>query len=238
MLKRCSSRLQQQFGYMPHAPVLTNPVVFLDIACGQSHLGRVTIELFADVVPRTAENFRSLCTGERGVSRHVNVNGHSDSCPLTYKGIPFHRIVRDFIVQGGDILHKDGRGNLSIFGYPFFDESFEGKAGQHLSGTVAMATSGPNENGSQFFFNLNRARHLDGKFVVVGQVVDGWGIVAQMAKCGSRNGTPTKPCWVTECGQSGGEATAMEDLETVAAKSANRRLKDADDVLAMLRPRA
>lgn len=121
------------------------------------------IELFRDVVPKTTENFRSLCTGERGVS----------SCALYYKGIPFHRIIPNFVLQGGDILTKDGRGNVSVFGFPFPDESFDSKAGIHLPGTVAMAHSGPNQNGSQFFFNLVRNRHLDRKFVVVGQVVDG-----------------------------------------------------------------
>lgn len=224
-------------GYMPYAPVATNPVVFLDIASGTSIMGRVTIELFADVVPKSAENFRSLCTGERGESKFVNVDGIQANCPLTYKGIPFHRIVSNFVVQGGDILHKDGRGNLSIFGYPFLDESFEGKAGKHLSGTVALSNSGPNENGSQFFFNLTRSKHLDNRFVVVGQVIDGWSTVVGMSTFGSRNGTPTQAVWVAECGQCGGDERVMEQLDAVAAQSANRRLDDADDVLAMLRPR-
>ena len=239
MLRRVAPCLagMRPTGFMPHPPVATNPVVFLDIAAGTSHLGRVTIELFADVVPTAAENFRSLCTGERGMHCNINVDGTNSECPLTYKGVPFHRIVRDFTVQGGDILHKDGRGNLSIFGYPFLDECLEGKAGEHLSGTVAMASSGPNENGSQFFFNLGRAKHLDGKFVVVGQVVDGWQVVGAMNAVGTPNGVPVRPVWVTECGQSGGAKADLEDLETVAFKSANRRLDEADDVLATLRPR-
>jgi peptidylprolyl isomerase len=225
-------------GFMPHKPVKTNPVVFLDVASQSGHMGRVSIELFADVVPRTAENFRSLCTGERGDGQLVNVDGVNASCPLTYKGIPFHRIIPGFTMQGGDILHKDGRGNLSIFGYPFLDESFDGKAGQHLSGTVAMASSGPNENGSQFFINLTRSAHLDGKFVVCGQIVDGWNVIGAVARMGSRSGTPTSPVWVAECGQSGGDAVVLEELETVRAKTANRQLKDADSVLSILRPRA
>lgn len=239
MLRRCLGRWSplSPTGFMPHPPVLTNPVVFLDIACGTSIMGRVSIELFADVVPRSAENFRSLCTGERGESKWVNVDGVNSNCPLTYKGIPFHRIVPNFVVQGGDILHKDGRGNLSIFGYPFMDESFQGKAGKHLSGTVALSNSGPNANGSQFFFNLTRSRHLDNRFVVIGQVVEGWNTIQSLSRMGSRNGTPVQPVWIAECGQSGGDERVMEQLETVSNESANRHLDEADDVLAMLRPR-
>nr|7AOI_BQ Chain BQ, Peptidyl-prolyl cis-trans isomerase [Trypanosoma brucei] len=182
--------------FVPYERDEVNPVVFMDVTVEGDALGRVSVELFHDIVPKTTENFRSLCTGERGYSQ----------CPLFYKGIPFHRVIPGFIVQGGDILLKDGRGNVSVFGFPFPDESFEGKAGKHLRGTVAMAHSAPNQNGSQFFFNLARNDHLDGKFVVCGQVIDGWEVVDRVAVLsGSSCGTPVSRAWITECGQSSGD---------------------------------
>ncbi|KAG8342420.1 putative Cyclophilin type peptidyl prolyl cis trans isomerase [Trypanosoma vivax] len=178
----------------PYTQNEANSIVFMDITVEGDHLGRVSIELFNDTVPRTAENFRSLCTGERG-------NGQ---CPLFYKGIPFHRIIPGFVVQGGDILLKDGRGNVSVFGYPFPNESFNGKAGRHLPGTVAMAHSGPDQNGSQFFFNLARNEQLDSRFVVCGQVIEGWDVIERVSTlAGSRCGTPISRAWITDCGQSG-----------------------------------
>jgi cyclophilin family peptidyl-prolyl cis-trans isomerase len=190
--------------FMPYDPVLTNPVVFLDINGPDYCFGRVTVELFADIVPKTAENFRSLCTGERGETRWVD-NAGKITCPLHFKGIPFHRCIRDFVLQGGDILHKDGRGESCIFGLPFPDESREGKARFHKSGTLAMASKGPNRNGSQFYFNLRDNANLDGKFVVFGQVVQGWDVVRNVAiASGTRCGVPSQPIWISECGQAGG----------------------------------
>ncbi|CCW61988.1 unnamed protein product [Phytomonas sp. EM1] len=212
--------------YMPYRPISSNPVVFFDITVEGESLGRIFVELFRDVVPKTVENFRSLCTGERGRS----------VCPLYYKGIPFHRIIPGFIVQGGDILTKDGRSNVSVFGYPFPDESFLGKAGKHLPGTIAMAHSGPNQNGSQFFFNLSCNEHLDGKFVVVGQLIDGWELVNEVGKsCGSRCGTPVSRAWISECGQSGGYLAE----ETKQALEGERLLHDmpGKEVLDLIQPR-
>lgn len=210
----------------PYEPVSTNPVVFFDVTVEGDHAGRITMELFHDCVPQTAENFRSLCTSERGHAR----------APLTYKGVPFHRIIPGFVVQGGDILCKDGRGNESIYGYRFPDESFQGKAGKHLPCTIAMASSGPNQNGSQFFFNLQRATHLDGKFVVVGQVLQGWDVVTSVAKaCGTRCGTPVSRAWISECGQSGG--LHYEDQEHIHAMGEPPHKMPTVDVLNSLRPR-
>lgn len=210
---------------MPYPPVSGSSVVFMDMTVEGDHAGRVTIELFTDIVPSSCENFRSLCTGERPFS----------ACPLHYKGVPFHRIVSNFIVQGGDILHKDGRGNQSIFGYPFPNESTDGKAGKHLPATVALAHNGPGRNGSQFFFNLRRSEHLDGKFVVVGQVVDGWDVIQQIGRtCGSRCGTPVSRAWISDCGQSGG--AQMEYLEKLQGERADY-LQPGREVLNALRPR-
>lgn len=217
--------------FMPYDPISTNPLVFLEVTGDHKALGRVTIELFADIVPHSAENVRSLCTGERGLVRWVPKRG--GVCPLFYKGVPFHRIIPGFIIQGGDILHRDGRGNESVFGYPFFDECLSGKAGKHLVGTVALAHTAPNENGSQFFFNLKRSEHLDGKFVVVGQVVDGWDVVLQMQRFGSRCGVPTKSVWISECGQSGG--LQVEGLEALPTDPAPFSMPGSE-VLSVMRP--
>lgn len=224
-----SRALRGVAGFMPYTPVATNPIVFFDVTCGEMALPRVTIELFADVVPKAAENFRSLCTGERGVGPAVKGN-----CAYFFKGIPFHRIVPGYVVQGGDIAHRDGRGNDSIFGYPFPSESLSGKAGRHLSGTIAMAYSSPNENGSQFFFNLaEESKHLNGKYMVVGQVLQGWDTVLFVGQRGSRSGIPTTPTWISECGQSGG--VEMEDL---ACLDTSRSAKlPGKEVLDILRPR-
>lgn len=226
MLRRCTFRLastvspQKALEFMPYEPVTTNPVVFMDISIEGSIAGRVQIELFSDVVPKSAENFRSFCTGER--AHHY------------YKGVPFHRIVSNTFVQGGDALCKDGRGNGSIFGYPFLDESFEGKAGKHLPGTVALSHTAPNQNGSQFFFNLAESSHLNGKFVVVGQVLDGWEVIRRVSKCGSRCGTPVTRAWIANCGQSGG--FEVPDLESSANVRAIHPIPG-KEVLSMVRPR-
>lgn len=229
MLRRTSLFLRAAAGGVspfPYEPVSTNPIVFMDITVEGDHAGRITMELFHDVVPQTAENFRSLCTSERGFGR----------APLTYKGVPFHRVIPGFVLQGGDILSKDGRGNESIFGYRFPDESFQGKAGKHLPGTIAMASSGPNENGSQFFFNLKRSAHLDGKLVVFGQVLQGWDVVREVSKaCGSRCGTPVSRAWISECGQSGG--LHYEDQLHVQALGEAPHEMPAVDVLNSIRPR-
>ncbi|ESL08627.1 cyclophilin [Trypanosoma rangeli SC58] len=203
-----------------------NPLVFLEITVEGDALGQITIELFHDTVPKTTENFRSLCTGERGHSQ----------CPLYYKGVPFHRIIPGFIVQGGDILKKDGRGNVSVFGFPFTDESFKGKAGKHLPGTVAMAHSGPNQNGSQFFFNLRRNEHLDGKYVVCGQVLEGWDVVERVAAlCGSRCGVPVSRAWITDCGQSSG--AKLEETEKALAGERALHSMPGKEVLDLISPR-
>eukprot|EP00331_Platyophrya_macrostoma_P008834 CAMPEP_0176416148 /NCGR_PEP_ID=MMETSP0127-20121128/6192_1 /TAXON_ID=938130 /ORGANISM="Platyophrya macrostoma, Strain WH" /LENGTH=225 /DNA_ID=CAMNT_0017796205 /DNA_START=48 /DNA_END=725 /DNA_ORIENTATION=+ len=210
-----------------YEPLVTNPVVFMDVTVEGDHIGRISIELFHDTVPQATENFRSLCTGERGFARG----------PLTYKGVPFHRIIPDFVVQGGDIVHRDGRGNESIYGYLFPNESTLGKAGKHLPGTVAMAASGPNGNGSQFFFNLRRSEHLDGKFMVIGQVIDGWEVVDTMSKsCGSRCGTPVSRSWITDCGQSGGLRVENAELLAGGERETPHPIPT-KEVLDVLRPR-
>ncbi|PKI63622.1 hypothetical protein CRG98_016005 [Punica granatum] len=137
-----------------------NPLVFLDISIDEDPVERIVIELFADVVPKTAENFRALCTGEKGV-------GSTTGKPLHYKGTHFHRIIKGFMAQGGDfskgngmLFQPNGTGGESIYGGKFSDENF--KMAHDGPGLLSLANSGPNTNGSQFFITFKRIPHLDG----------------------------------------------------------------------------
>ncbi|KAG5477487.1 hypothetical protein CUR178_05191 [Leishmania enriettii] len=174
--------------YKPfHATVPTNPQVWMEIEIGGQPAGRVTMELFADAVPKTAENFRALCTGEKGFG---------------YAGCPFHRVIPEFMCQGGDFTNGNGTGGKSIYGSKFADESFAGKAGKHFGpGTLSMANAGPNTNGSQFFLCTAPTSWLDGKHVVFGQVLTGFDVVKAMEAVGSRSGTTSQPVRVSACGQ-------------------------------------
>uniref|UniRef100_A0A452HA22 Peptidyl-prolyl cis-trans isomerase n=1 Tax=Gopherus agassizii TaxID=38772 RepID=A0A452HA22_9SAUR len=141
----------------------TNPVVYFEVSADDEPLGHITMELFSNIVPRTAENFRALCTGEKGFG---------------FKNSIFHRIVPDFVCQGGDITRHDGTGGRSIYGDAFEDENFEVK---HTGpGLLSMANRGRDTNNSQFFITLKKAEHLDFKHVVFGFVKDGMDVVKKM----------------------------------------------------------
>ena len=168
-----------------------NPKVFFNILIGKAKAGRVVMELFADKVPRTAENFRCLCTGEKGLG--------ASGKPLHYKGSRFHRVIPEFMCQGGDFVRGSGTGGESIYGEPFPDESLVRK---HTGpGVLSMANRGPNSNGSQFFICTVPTPWLDGKHVVFGQVVEGMDVVKAIEKVGRRSGSTTMEVKIVDCGQ-------------------------------------
>eukprot|EP00842_Homolaphlyctis_polyrhiza_P005542 jgi/Hompol1/598/HPOL_005378-RA len=152
--------------------------------------GRIQMELFKDIVPKTAENFRQLCTGEYRIK----------GVPQGYKNCHFHRVIRDFMAQGGDYIKGDGTGGLSIYGDKFPDENFQLK--HSGAGLLSMANSGPNTNGSQFFITCTKCDFLDGKHVVFGRVIDGMLVLRKIESVptGSNN-RPRVPVIISECGE-------------------------------------
>uniref|UniRef100_A0A8C8K177 Peptidyl-prolyl cis-trans isomerase n=1 Tax=Oncorhynchus tshawytscha TaxID=74940 RepID=A0A8C8K177_ONCTS len=154
-------------------PAAANPVVYFDIAADNQPVGRVTFELNADVVPKTAENFRALCTGEHGFG---------------YKGSIFHRIIPQFMCQVGQVMHH--LGSSYIMWWFFF----------HL-GILSMANAGPNTNGSQFFICTDKTEWLDGKHVVFGSVTQGLDVIRKVEMFGSRSGRTSKSITIADCGE-------------------------------------
>ncbi|KAL0945885.1 hypothetical protein HGRIS_012169 [Hohenbuehelia grisea] len=168
----------------------TRPIVFMDVNIGETPAGRIKMELFSDIVPKTAENFRQLCTGEYRVN----------SRPQGYKNATFHRVVPNFMCQGGDFLKGDGTGSFSIYGDKFPDENFKEK---HTGpGLLSMANSGPNTNGCQFFITTAPCDFLDGKHVVFGRVIDGMLTLRKIENVPTgANSRPKLAVKIVECGE-------------------------------------
>jgi len=171
-----------------------NPKVFFDIEIDGQKAGRISLVLRADKAPKTAENFRQLCTGE-------NEKKASTGVPLHYKGSIFHRIIPDFMLQGGDFTNFNGTGGESIYGQKFADENFDLK--HDRPGLLSMANAGPNTNGSQFFITTVPTSWLDGNHTVFGEVADqaSMDIVKEIETHGSPNGNTSKKVVIADCGQ-------------------------------------
>merc|ERR1711953_1101548 len=176
VISSCSSKADAQSG-----PKVTKKVSF-DITIGGAAAGTIEIGLFGEVVPRTVDNFYTLATRDK---------------PEGYKGSAFHRVIKSFMLQGGDFTRGDGTGGKSIYGEKFADENFKLK--HKRPGLLSMANAGPNTNGSQFFITTVATPHLDGRHVVFGTILEGMKVARKVE---ALNGTPPKdPCVIEDSGE-------------------------------------
>jgi len=166
--------------------------VYFETAVDGEPAGKIVIGLFGDDVPKTAENFRALCTGEKGKT--------GTGIPMSYEGSLFHRIIPEFMLQGGDFTRGDGTGGVSIYGERFADENF--KFAHDAPGILSMANAGPNTNGSQFFITTVPTPHLNGRHVVFGRVLEGMDVVKKLESLGSAPAGRTRGViTIAKCGE-------------------------------------
>lgn len=165
--------------------------VFFDVTINDEPAGRIVMGLFGKTVPKTAENFRALCTGENGIGKSGK--------PLFFKGSIFHRIIPQFMIQGGDFTNFNGTGGESIYGNRFNDENFKIK--HSAPGYLSMANAGPNTNGSQFFITTVVTSWLDGRHTVFGKVIEGMDVVKKIEAQGTSSGTPKGRIAIAESGE-------------------------------------
>eukprot|EP00442_Polarella_glacialis_P036570 CAMPEP_0115079234 /NCGR_PEP_ID=MMETSP0227-20121206/17990_1 /TAXON_ID=89957 /ORGANISM="Polarella glacialis, Strain CCMP 1383" /LENGTH=383 /DNA_ID=CAMNT_0002466705 /DNA_START=74 /DNA_END=1225 /DNA_ORIENTATION=+ len=176
-----------------------NSKVFLSIQIGDAEPETVELELFTKSFPKTTENFRALCTGEKGKGKSGKT--------LTLKGSDFHRIIPSFMCQGGDFTAGNGTGGESIYGSKFPDEWEGGFVGHSKAGLLSMANAGKDTNGSQFFITLASCSHLNGKHVIFGQVLDGMDVVKKMEREGTGGGSPKQKVTIVDCGETKSKST-------------------------------
>ncbi|KAH9996234.1 cyclophilin-like domain-containing protein [Russula vinacea] len=167
-------------------------ITYFDVSIAGAAAGRVVFQLYNDLVPKTAENFRALCTGEKGVGKSGK--------PLWYKDSGFHRVIKKFMIQGGDFTAGNGTGGESIYGEKFEDEAFPVKHTRPF--LLSMANAGANTNGSQFFITCTPTPHLDDKHVVFGEVIRGKSIVRRIENYATSSGdVPADPIIITDAGE-------------------------------------
>src|ERR1700729_816135 len=181
--EQCAVPFNHESGTRSRITDMSKPRVFFDISIDDKPAGRITMELYNDVVPKTVDNFRALCTHEHGFG---------------YKKSQFHRVIPQFMLQGGDFTNHNGTGGKSIYGAKFNDENFSLKHNKPF--LLSMANSGPNTNGSQFFITTVVTSWLDGKHVVFGEVTDGSDVVKKIEALGSGSGKPRSKITIDECG--------------------------------------
>ncbi|PAV18254.1 peptidyl-prolyl cis-trans isomerase [Pyrrhoderma noxium] len=206
---------------MAAEPNKNRPIAYFDINEGEKPIGRVVFSLYSDLVPKTAENFRALCTGEKGVGKSGK--------PLSYQGSKFHRVIKGFMIQGGDFTAGNGTGGESIYGEKFEDEAFPVKHTKPF--LLSMANAGPNTNGSQFFITAAPTPHLDDKHVVFGEVIKGKSVVRRIENHKTSDGdVPTVPFTIAASGVlSPDDPSLSEDASTANGEDPYEDYPEDDD---------